>query len=156
VLGGGFTLVPLEGMVTPQPRVLMVEDHPDIADLYQLKLQLEGYHVARAADGIAGLEMARTLLPDVTVLDIHMPQLDGLQLLAALREDTATQDLPVIVCSEDDNPQVIKEAQRLGATAYLVKANLLPAHLSQTVADVLRERGEFAADRDRPVVERAS
>lgn len=139
-----------------QPRVLMVEDHRDIADLYQLKLQLEGYDVAVASDGVAGLHMARTLLPDVTVLDIHVPQLDGLQLLAALRQDSATQDLPVIVCSEDDNPQMIKEAQRLGAAAYLVKAKLLPAHLSHTVADVLRERGEFTFDGDRPVAERAS
>lgn len=131
----------------PQPRVLMVEDHPDIADLYLLKLQLEGYSVAVASDGVLGLQMARTMLPDATVLDIHVPQLDGLQLLAALRQDTATQDLAVIVCSADDNPQLIQEAQRLGAAAYLVKANLLPAHLSQTVADVLRER---------PVAKRAS
>lgn len=140
----------------PQPRVLMVEDHPDIADLYQLKLQLEGYSVAVASDGVAGLQMARSMLPDVTLLDIHVPQLDGLQVLAALRQDSATQDLPVIVCSEDDNPQLIKEAQRLGAAAYLVKANLLPAHLSQTVADVLRERTEFSSDGERPVAEPAS
>jgi len=133
----------------------MVEDHPDIADLYQLKLQLEGYSVAVATDGVAGLQMARSMLPDVTLLDIHVPQLDGLQVLAALRQDSATHDLPVIVCSEDDNPQLIKEAQRLGAAAYLVKANLLPAHLSQTVADVLRERTEFSVDGERPVAERA-
>ena len=141
--------------MAPQPRVLMVEDHPDIADLYQLKLQLEGYSVAVATDGLSGLQMARSMLPDVTLLDIHVPQLDGLQVLAALREDSATQDLPVIVCSEDDNPQLIKEAQRLGAAAYLVKANLLPAHLSQTVADVLRERTEFSVDGEHPVAERA-
>lgn len=141
--------------MAPQPRVLMVEDHPDIADLYQLKLQLEGYSVAVATDGVAGLQMARSMLPDVTLLDIHVPQLDGLQVLAALRQDSATQDLPVIVCSEDDNPQLIKEAQRLGAAAYLVKANLLPAHLSQTVADVLRERTEFSVDGEHPVAERA-
>ncbi len=140
----------------PQPRVLMIEDHPDLADLYQLKLQLEGYRVAVASDGVAGLAMARSLMPDVTLLDIHVPQLDGLQVLAALREDKATHDLLVVVCSEDDNPQLIKEAERLGAAAYLVKANLLPAHLSQTVADVLRDRGEFTFDGERPVAERAS
>ncbi len=128
----------------PQPRVLMVEDHPDIADLYQLKLQLEGYRVAVASDGLAGLSLARSLLPDLILLDIHMPQLDGLQVLAALREDAATDDLPVVICSEDDSPQLIKEAQRLGAVAYLVKANLLPSRLSQTVADVLGQRGEFS------------
>jgi CheY-like chemotaxis protein len=143
-------------MMPPQPRVLMVEDHPDIADLYQLKLQLEGYRVAVASDGVAGLEMARSLMPDVTLLDIHVPQLDGLQLLAALREDKATQDLLVVVCSEDDNPQVIREARRLGAAAYLIKANLLPSRLSQTVGEVLRERGEVSLGAERSGAQQAS
>jgi CheY-like chemotaxis protein len=123
-----------------QPRVLMVEDHPDIADLYQLKLQLDGYRVAVASDGAAGLRLARSLTPDLILLDIHVPQLDGLQVLAALREDEATGEVPVVICSEDDNPQLIKEAQRLGAAAYLVKAHLLPSHLSQTVSDLLGQR----------------
>jgi len=82
-----------------QPRVLMVEYHPDIADLYELKLQLEGYRVAVAADGVSGLELARTLKPDVTLLDVHLPYLGGLQLLAALRDDEATRDLLVVVFS---------------------------------------------------------
>ena len=124
----------------PQPRVLMIEDHPDIADLYQLKLQLEGYRVAVAADGVSGLEMARSLKPDVTLLDVHLPYLDGLKLLSALREDETTRDLLVVVFSEDDNPTLVEEAKRLSAAAYLVKANLLPSRLSQTVRDVLRNR----------------
>jgi twitching motility two-component system response regulator PilH len=142
--------------MSPQPRVLMVEDHPDIADLYQLKLQLEGYRVAVASDGVAGLKLARSLLPDLILLDIHVPHLDGLQVLAALREDEATDEVPVIVCSEDDNPQLIKEANRLGAVAYLVKANLLPSRLSKTVGDVLGQRGEFSLDADRPGARQAS
>ena len=139
-----------------QPRVLMVEDHPDIADLYQLKLQLDGYRVAVASDGAAGLRMARSLMPDLILLDIHVPQLDGLQVLAALREDEATGEVPVVVCSEDDNPELMKEAQRLGATAYLVKAHLLPSHLSQAVSDVLGKRNGFSGDADHPGVEQAS
>ncbi len=130
----------------PQPRVLMVEDHPDIADLYQLKLQLEGYRVAVAADGISGLQLARSLRPDVTLLDVHLPYLDGLQLLAALREDEATRDLLVVVFSEDDNPKLIEEAKRLSAAAYLVKAHLLPSRLSDTVGDVLRNRGHMVVN----------
>ena len=139
-----------------QPRVLMVEDHPDIADLYQLKLQLDGYRVAVASDGAAGLRLARSLTPDLILLDIHVPQLDGLQVLAALREDEATDEVPVVICSEDDNPQLIKEAQRLGAAAYLVKAHLLPSHLSQAVSDVLGQRNGFASDAVRPGVQQAS
>jgi CheY-like chemotaxis protein len=118
----------------------MIEDHPDIADLYQLKLQLEGYRVAVAADGVSGLEMARSLKPDVTLLDVHLPYLDGMKLLSALREDETTRDLLVVVFSEDDNPTLVEEAKRLSAAAYLVKANLLPSRLSQTVGDVLRNR----------------
>src|SRR2546421_11399732 len=140
----------------PQPRVLMVEDHPDIADLYQLKLQLDGYRVVVASDGAAGLRLARSLMPDLILLDIHVPQLDGLQVLAALREDEATGEVPVIICSEDDDPQLIKEAQRLGAAAYLAKAHLLPSHLSQAVSDVLCQRHGFVSDALRPGVQQAS
>ena len=129
-----------------QPRVLMVEDHPDIADLYQLKLQLEGYRVAVASNGMTGLQLARELKPDVVLLDVHVPLLDGLQLLAALRADEETRDTPVVVCSEDDNPQLIQEARRLEAAAYLVKARLLPSGLSQKIGEVLRHRGAFLAD----------
>jgi CheY-like chemotaxis protein len=121
----------------------MVEDHPDIADLYQLKLQLEGYRVAVAADGISGLQLARSLKPDLTLLDIHLPHLDGLQLLAALRDDEATRNLLVVVFSEDDSPKLIEEAKRLSAAAYLVKAHLLPSRLSEAVGEVLRNRGRF-------------
>ena len=139
----------------PQPRVLMIEDHPDIADLYQLKLQLEGYRVAVAADGVSGLAMARSLKPDVTLLDVHLPYLDGLKLLSALREDETTRDLLVVVFSEDDNPTLVEEAKRLSAAAYLVKANVLPSRLSQTVGDVLRNRA-LAVMTDSRAAQRAS
>lgn len=124
-----------------QPRILMVEDHPDIADLYQLKLQLEGYRVAVAHDGRAGLDLARSLKPDLMLLDIHLPRLDGLQVLALLRDDEATRDLLVVVFTEDDSQQLMQEALRLSAAAFLVKAHSLPSTLSQTVSQVLRHRG---------------
>ena len=127
-----------------EPRVLMVEDHPDIADLYQLKLQLEGYRVAVAADGVSGLQLARSLKPDVTLLDVHLPYLDGLQVLGALRDDEATRNLLVVVFSEDDSPKLVEEAKRLNAAAYLIKAHLLPSRLSEAVGDVLRNRGRLA------------
>jgi CheY-like chemotaxis protein len=133
----------------PQPRVLMIEDHPDIAELYQLKLQLDGYRVAVASNGITGLEMARSLMPDVILLDVHLPQKDGLELLTELRQHEATRDLLVVVFSEDDDPQVVQAAERLSVQAYLLKAQLLPSRLSRTIAEVLRNRGRRAvADSD--------
>lgn len=129
-----------------QPRVLIVEDHPDMADLYHLKLQLESYRVAVASNGVLGLELARDLKPDVIPLDMHVPMLDGLQVLTALREDEATRDQLVVVVSEDDDPQLIHEAERLGAAAYLVKAHLLPSLLSQTIGEALRNRDRVLVD----------
>src|SRR5689334_6334253 len=122
----------------PQPRVLMIEDHPDIAELYQLKLQLDGYRVAVASNGISGLEMARSLMPDVVLLDLHLPQKDGLELLTELRQEEATRDLVVVVFSEDDDPKIIRAAEQLSVDAYLLKAQLLPSRLSRTIAEVLR------------------
>jgi two-component system alkaline phosphatase synthesis response regulator PhoP len=133
----------------PQPRVLMIEDHPDIAELYQLKLQLDGYRVAVASNGITGLEMARSLMPDVVLLDLHLPQKDGLELLTELRQHEATRDLLVVVFSEDDDPKIIRAAEQLSVQAYLLKAQLLPSRLSRTIAEVLRNRrGLAVADGD--------
>jgi two-component system response regulator AdeR len=123
-----------------QPRVLMVEDHPDIAELYELKLQLEGYRVAIAADGVRGLQMAQSLKPDVILLDVHLPHLDGLQVLAALRDDDAVCGTPVVMISEDDSKPLVDEAHRLNAAAYLVKAHVLPSGLSRMVGSVLQGR----------------
>ena len=123
-----------------QARVLMVEDHAEIAELYQLKLQLDGYRVAVASNGVAGLEMARALMPDLILLDMHLPKLDGLQLLSALREDVTTRELLVVIFSDDDSPSLIREAERLNVASYLLKAHLLPSRLSATVAELLRNR----------------
>lgn len=123
----------------------MIEDHPDIAELYQLKLQLDGYRVAVASDGITGLHMARSLLPDIILLDLHLPQKDGLELLSELREHDETRELLVVVFSEDDDPKTIRAAERLSVAAYLVKAQLLPSRLSRTITEVLRDQGRLGA-----------
>ncbi|TMD15979.1 MAG: response regulator [Chloroflexi bacterium] len=126
--------------VVGSPRVLMLEDHRDVAELYQLKLQLEGYRVAVAADGPSGLDLARRLRPDVILLDVHLPILDGLQVLATLRESEDMRQVPVVVFSDDDSYETMQRARRLNVAAYLVKANLLPSTLASVVGDALRDR----------------
>ena len=134
----------------------MVEDHAEIAELFQLKLQLDGYRVAVASNGLSGLEMARALLPDIVLLDVHLPRLDGLQLLGALREDATTRELLVVVFSDDDDPALIRQAERLNAASYLVKAQLLPSRLSRTIADLLSQQRTSAGRDEMGGVPRAS
>jgi two-component system response regulator AdeR len=119
------------------PRVLLIEDHPDIAALYQLKLQLEGYRVALARTGDAGLELAMSLLPDLILLDLHLPGVEGLELLAQFRMRDGTAKIPVVVISEDDSPELIAAAENLQASAYMVKARTLPSRLAEIVAAAL-------------------
>lgn len=138
------------------PRILMVEDHAEIAELFQLKLQLDGYRVAVASNGLSGLEMARDLLPDIVLLDVHLPRLDGLQLLSALRDDASTRDLLVVVFSEDDDPALVREAERLNAASYLLKSHLLPSRLSRTIAELLSNRRTGARRNDIGGVSQAS
>ena len=132
--------------MSSQPRILMVEDHPDVAELYQLKLQLEGYRVVVATDGLRGLELARSIHPDLIVLDVHLPKLDGLQLLAALKDDETTHDVPVVVVTEDDSRHLIEQARQLHAAAYVVKARVLPSGLSRIVAIALTRRDGFIVE----------
>ena len=121
--------------IVGSPRVLMLEDHRDVAELYQLKLQLEGYRVAVAADGPSGLDLARRLRPDVILLDVHLPILDGLQVLATLRESEDMRQVPVVVFSDDDSYETMQRAGHLN-----VAANLLPSTLASVVGDALRDR----------------
>ena len=69
------------------PRVLVVEDDTDIADVLQRSLRLEGYEVRVAADGQAALDEAHAFLPDVVVLDLGLPKIDGIEVARALRRD---------------------------------------------------------------------
>jgi PleD family two-component response regulator len=81
---------------------------------------------------------------------VHLPSLDGLELLAGLRADEATRSLPVIMFSDDDSQELVEEAGRLGAAAYLVKARVLPSRLEQIIRTVLsrtdNQREQVRAD----------
>ncbi|HSD80913.1 MAG TPA: response regulator, partial [Solirubrobacteraceae bacterium] len=98
--------------------VLVIEDDRRSADLLTLHLQGAGYEVVVASDGAVGLELARQLLPRAVVLDILLPTLDGWDLLARLKADPATADIPVVVVSMLDERG---KGFALGAAEYLVK-----------------------------------
>ena len=79
--------------------VLVVEDDPVILRLLEVNFELEGFGVLLAHDGAEGIEMARTHQPDVIVSDIMMPKKSGLELVVALKGDTSTSDIPIILLS---------------------------------------------------------
>jgi len=124
-------------------RVLVAEDHPTMREAVRMVLAGEGYDVADAPDGAVALEAIAAAPPDVLVLDLHMPVLDGAQVLAALRSDGATAGLPVIVITADGE-EGRAAAERSGADAYVTKP-FDPVALLRTIERVLAADGRSAA-----------
>jgi DNA-binding response OmpR family regulator len=120
-------------------RVLFVEDDPSVAQMYKLKLELDGYDVEVASDGEKALEFARRDLPDMIFLDIRLPKLDGFGVLEALRQDSRTERVPVVILSNYSERQLIERGLRLGALDYLIKTQTTPAHISSGLEKWLKE-----------------
>lgn len=114
-------------------RILLIEDDPDIAQLYVLRLSRDGYLVDLATDGKRGLEFAREGLPDLVFLDLRLPGLDGLEVLRRLREDAATQAIPVVVITNYDDPDLRAQAKALGAIEYVLKSRATPKSIALAV-----------------------
>lgn len=106
--------------------------------MYRLKLELDGYSVDIAGDGLVALEKARTSHPDIIFLDIRLPKLDGLGVLEALRADIDTRDIPVIILSNWNEKELVERGIKLGALEHLIKSQTTPARLSQRLRDWLR------------------
>ncbi|HEX4755609.1 MAG TPA: response regulator, partial [Candidatus Dormibacteraeota bacterium] len=81
----------------PPLRILQIEDDPDIAAMYALGMEMQGFEVLRAADGLAGVQVASASGPDLVVIDVGLPFLDGLQVLARLRQDPRTARVPALL-----------------------------------------------------------
>jgi len=100
------------------PRVLVVEDDEDIAQALQRSLRMEGYEVRTAADGEAALEQGRVFAPDLVVLDLGLPRMDGLEVARTLR---AEDDVPILILTARDALESRVEGLDSGADDYLVK-----------------------------------
>ena len=100
------------------PRVLVVEDDEDIAQALQRSLRMEGYEVNAVGDGSAALEHARSFAPDLVILDLGLPGIDGLDVARSLRAD---DDIPILILTARDALESRVEGLDAGADDYLVK-----------------------------------
>jgi CheY-like chemotaxis protein len=137
-LMGGVETVP-GGPEGSPPRVLVVDDSEPIRDLIVVNLELEGFEVRTAGDGLEALEVLSDWRPDVVTLDVVMPRLDGLDTLARLRADPATADIPVVLVTGRAQAADRSRGDELGADDYLTKP-FEPAELVAVVGR-LAEQG---------------
>ncbi|HZV50081.1 MAG TPA: response regulator [Candidatus Dormibacteraeota bacterium] len=114
-------------------RLLLVEDDPEVAAMYRLRLELDGYTVEQASDGESALRRAAEDPPDLVFLDLRLPRMDGLELLRALRASEATRSLPVVILTAYDEPELRARGAELGALDYLIKSQHTPGDVADRV-----------------------
>ena len=102
-------------------RILIIEDEMALVHAIQDKLELLGYNTLKASDGLEGLDMALKEHPDLILLDLMMPQMNGLEMLEKLRQDAWGAQAPVIILTNLNQEDQIKKATELGAPDYYVK-----------------------------------
>ncbi|HCM36619.1 MAG: hypothetical protein A3J30_01805 [Candidatus Wildermuthbacteria bacterium RIFCSPLOWO2_02_FULL_47_9c] len=114
-------------------KVLVVEDEQLIADLLQKKLIKEGYYAFAAGDGEAALQQIREERPDIVLLDIVLPRMNGFEVLAELRKDEELRKIPVIIISNSGQPAEIEKAREAGVRDWLIKTEFDPQEVLEKV-----------------------
>ena len=114
--------------------VLLVEDNEDNRIIYSTVLRHLGYHVVEALDGMQAIELTRSLRPDIVLMDISIPEIDGWEATRILRQDPATKDIPIIALTAHALADDRERATAIGFTSYLAK----PVEPRAVVAEVRR------------------
>lgn len=120
-------------------KVLIVEDDSFIVDMYTTKLELEGFQVVSAEDGLKGLEVAKREKPTIILLDILMPKMDGFAYLEAAKKDPEIKDIPVLLLTNLGQKEDVQKGYELGAVGYLIKAHFMPSEVVEKIKQILNE-----------------
>lgn len=119
--------------------ILIVDDDPAITTLLKMSFELEGHVVVTAASGAEALDLARQIHPAAMVVDVMMPQMDGLELVRRLRDNEATANIPIVCCSARSMARDIEAGLAAGADDYIAKP-VDPYELVQKVEERVQLR----------------
>jgi DNA-binding response OmpR family regulator len=120
-------------------KIAIIEDDSAISQMYRIKFETEGYQVQTAENGLIGLELVEKMKPDIALIDLMMPEMDGATMLARLRQETWGKDLKVIILTnmgESEIPVIVKQ---LGVKAIILKADMTPRQVAELVKKTLEE-----------------
>ncbi|AKM82338.1 TPA: response regulator [Candidatus Berkelbacteria bacterium] len=119
-------------------KLLLVEDDVTLSKMYEKKFKTEGYDVEVAYDGLDGLDKAVKGKPDLVVLDIMLPKMDGLSVFKKMRSTPDTFKTPVLLLTNFDQEDTVFECFKLGAVDYLLKSSVTPKQVVEKVGNLLK------------------
>ena len=120
-------------------KIAIIEDDPTISQMYRMKFEADGFDVRMAGNGKIGVDLVKSFKPDIILLDIQMPEMDGAAALKLIREHKDSKDTPVIILTNLGEEEAPSEMRTLGISSYIVKANNTPR---QVVAQVKNTIGQ--------------
>ena len=118
--------------------ILIVEDDKFLRELIVQKLIKEGYDAAEAIDGEEGIKKVKTAKPDLVLLDLILPGIDGFEVLTRMKEDPSLAQIPVIILSNLGQKDDVERGLKLGAVDYLIKAHFTPREIIDKIKNKLK------------------
>jgi len=129
-------------MSEEKKKILIVEDDKFLRELIARKLGSEGYVLFQAADGEEGVKKAKEENPDLILLDLILPGIDGFEALATIKKDAATSSIPIIILSNLGQREDIERGFNLGAADYLIKAHFTPGEIISKINKIFSSESE--------------
>lgn len=119
-------------------KILLAEDDLQLIDMYRRKFEMEGFEVQFAEDGQQAIDILDKWKPDVALIDIMMPKVNGLDVLKHVKEKEDYNDVLTIMLTNLGNESTAEEIYKLGATEYIVKADMTPLEVSEKVKELIK------------------
>jgi len=119
-------------------KILIIEDDKFLRKVISKKLAGEGYDIVEALDGEEGLKSAQDEKPDMILLDLILPGIDGFEVLARIKQDSSIAGIPVMILSNLGQKEDIDKGMKMGAVDYLIKAHFTPGEITSRIEGILK------------------
>jgi len=126
-------------IIKSMKKILFVEDELALQKAFEEIIKEEGYEIISALDGEGGLKLAQSQKPDLILLDLILPKMEGIEVLKRLKENETTKNIPVIVLTHVEDLEKVEKAIELGAQAYLVKAEYSLEEIKNKIKKILEK-----------------
>jgi len=123
-------------------KILIIEDDPFLSEMYTAKLIKGGFTVEVAADGKKGIEKAKKMKPDLILLDIVLPKMDGFDLLEKIKKDSELKETIVVLLTNLGQKKEVEKGLALGADEYVIKAHFTPTAVVARVKEIIAGSGK--------------
>ncbi len=121
-------------------KILIIEDDPFLNEVYAAKFSQSGFQTEVALDGKKGMEKIKADKPDLIILDIVLPKMDGFELLKKVKEDSKLKEIPIVLLTNLGQKNEVEKGLALGADDYIIKAHFTPTAIVAKVKEILNQK----------------